>query len=205
MNHIDKVFVINLEKRKDRLDQFIEEYEKIINDNHKFERFNAIYMPDHGCLGCTLSHLEVIKQAKERGYKKIIIFEDDFQFIIDQETFHKNLKDFFDLNLDFKVCMISYNIMNNEVYPYNDLLSIATNVQTASGYIVNSDYFDELISCLSYGASQLEKTLEHWNYINDQVWKSLQKDRKWFIFNNRMGIQRESYSDLGGKITNYGV
>jgi GR25 family glycosyltransferase involved in LPS biosynthesis len=204
MNHIDKVFVINLEKRKDRLDQFTEEYKKIIDDN-KLERFDAIYRPDHGCLGCTLSHLEVIKQAKKCGYKKIIIFEDDFQFIIDQQTFHNNLRDFFDLNLDFKVCMLSYNIMNSEVYPYNDLLRITTNVQTASGYIVNSDYFDELIDCLSYGATQLEKTHQHWNYINDQVWKSLQKDRKWFIFNERMGIQRESYSDLAGKIVNHGV
>ena len=48
----------------------------------------------------------------------------------------------------------------------------------------------------------LERTGEHWNYINDQISKTIQGE-KWFIFNKRMGIQRESYSDLANMVINY--
>ena len=51
----------------------------------------------------------------------------------------------------------------------------------------------------------LELTGEHLLYINDQVWKSLQKDDKWYIFNTRLGRQRKSFSDLSGQIENYNI
>lgn len=78
----------------------------------------------------------------------------------------------------------------------NDLISTTTNSSNAAGYLVNSSAYDELIYWLSYGSEMLEKTREHWNYINDQIWKKMQGDNKWFIFNQRFGKQRDSYSDL---------
>jgi len=166
--------------------------------DEKIERFSAVYRPENPCLGCTLSHLNIIKEAKEKNYKNILIFEDDFQFIVEEHIFKSHLDEFFNSNIDFKVLMLSYNVNSNDIKKYNDIVSIANNVDTASGYIVSSKYYDELIECLEYGTMMLEKTNEHWNYINDQIWKKLQLDNKWFIFNTRMGVQRESFSDLKG-------
>jgi hypothetical protein len=196
INNIDKIFVINLDIREDRLRGFLEETDRIGLSN--VERFSAIYKPKTPCLGCTLSHLEVIKIAKERSYKNIIVFEDDFQFLVSSETFYKNLEELFCLNIDFKVVMLAYGCnSSNTQTKVNDLISTTTDASNASGYIVNESCYDDLIECLTYGAKKLEETGEHWNYINDQVWKKLQGD-KWFIFNERIGKQRPSYSELSG-------
>ncbi len=200
MDLIDRIFYINLKHRKDRYDQIISEFNKLNINMSKVERFDAIYKPQLPCLGCTESHLNVIKLARKRNYKYIMIFEDDFEFIVNETEFKDNIKKFFEKNLDFKVAMFAY-LYDSKTY-YDDLLSTTKTARTASGYIVNSKYFDELILCLQYGAVMLERTKEHWNYINDQIWKTIQGD-KWFIFNKRMGIQRESYSDLANMIINY--
>lgn len=201
MNNIDRIFYINLEKRKDRYEQINIEFVKLNLDNKIIERYDAVYIPHHTCLGCTISHLNVLKIARERNYKNVLIFEDDFEFLVDEQTFKDDIYNFFKKDLDFKVVMLSYHIKHKEYY--DNLVSVTHDAQTASGYIVNSKYYDELIGCLENGAKMLELTGEHWNYINDQVWKSLQKDNKWFIFNNRIGRQRESFSDLTGQIVNY--
>ena len=119
------------------------------------------------------------------------------------------MEDFFALDLDFRVAMLSYNIIDNSIKPYpvlQEVVGITNNVQTASGYLVNmrSDYSEELVNCLDYGAKMFEKTGEHWKYTNDQVWKMLQQDDKWFYFLERIGKQRKIYSDIHGDVIDYG-
>lgn len=93
--------------------------------------------------------------------------------------------------------MLAYASLKSDQVRINDLISYTRDASNAAGYIVNESCYDELIYWLSYGAENLKKTGEHWNYINDQIWKKLQGD-KWFVFNERMGKQRSSFSDLGG-------
>lgn len=199
MDKIDHIFLINLDKREDRLAEFMGEIEKVNLDTDKFERFPAIYRPDLPSLGCTLSHLEVIKIAKERGYQNILIFEDDFTFLVNKHEFNSRLSNFFDKNLDFKVLMLSYYIYDTHpATKYDELISSISYAAFASGYIVNQSCYDELIEHLSYGAKMLELTSEHWNYINDQIWRLSQENGGWFIFNEKIGTQRESFSDVRG-------
>jgi glycosyl transferase family 25 len=202
---LDRFFYINLDKRKDRMEEFLGEYKKMNLPDDKLERFPAILNAKNPDLGCLRSHLSVLKLAKERGYKFIVIFEDDFEFLIDSSTFSNNLKEFFSLDLDFKAVMLSYNMTGEPPIAFNKLVGITHDVQTASGYIVNMNYSEEFINCLEYGYKMLKKTGEHWNYMNDQVWKSLQKDDKWYYFMDRVGKQRKSFSNLANSITDYGV
>lgn len=62
-NNISHIFYINLKKRTDRK----EHIEKQLNDfNLLYERFEAIETPGFGCVGYTMSHLSVLKLAKEK-------------------------------------------------------------------------------------------------------------------------------------------
>ena len=73
------VHVINLDSRLDRLAEF--------NYVNKFnllrpQRFNAIRAKP-GFIGCALSHLACIKQARDRGDDMVIVLEDDCNFVVD--------------------------------------------------------------------------------------------------------------------------
>ena len=70
-NEIPK-FVVNLERRPDRLVSIKNEMNYIGWD---YEYFKAVDTNTH--VGCSLSHIEILKLAKERNYDKVLIVEDD--------------------------------------------------------------------------------------------------------------------------------
>jgi glycosyl transferase family 25 len=195
----DAVFYINLESRVDRKHQIENELQNL---NLKYERFNAIY-DSFGIVGCTKSHLEVIKIAKERKLKNVLIFEDDFQLLVTNEEFWNQINKFFKKNIDYDIVMLSYNMMKSEEYDA-DLLKVF-DAQTASGYIVNENMYDKLIKVWEEALPLLASTGKHWIYANDQIWKTLQPQNNWFAFKKRLGKQRASFSNLANAFVDYQV
>ena len=194
-NYIDKIIYINLNKRIDRREQIENE---LNNFQLSYERFEAISTPDFGIYGCGLSHLAVLKIAKERNYKNILILEDDFQFLVSKEIFEENLKNFFESNIDYDVCMLSYNLKDYIVCEKLNVDKVLF-AQTASGYIVNSNYYDKLIKLYEWCLPLLISTKQHWLYANDIVWKDYQKNDNWYYFKIRIG------SDNSNNFSDYGI
>ena len=77
----------------------------------------------------------------------------------------------------------------------HDVDATKAGIGHASGYIVNSSYYDRLINLYELAMVGLEKTKMHWVYANDVIWKSLQKKDKWYCIKNRVGVQRAGFSD----------
>jgi len=198
-NHlIDKVVYINLDYRTDRR----KEIESELNQKGiDYERFSAI-KDSNGAIGCCKSHLAVLKKARERGYKNILVLEDDFKFTVDTESFRRSIQQL--LQIPFNVCLLAYS--TNELYEteYPFLYKI-TNAQTTSGYLVHSRYYDTLIEQWEYGLQMFQETGDEQTYTCDQSWKMLQEKDTWFCFHPRMGIQRESYSDIQKGKVSYGI
>jgi glycosyl transferase family 25 len=200
MEFIDKIFYINLDKRQDRRREIETELEKMQFPLDKIERFCAI---ECGQIGCIESHLSIIRLAKERNYKNILILEDDFQFIVDRLTFDVELGKFFDKGLSFYVLMLAHLCYGSNYF--DEQVSVGTNCQDGSGYIVNKSAFDGLIHWLSLASEMLLKTGAHWLYMNDQIWKNMQGEDRWFILNKKMGQQNGSKSDLANTEVSMGV
>ena len=190
--NIDRIIYINLDKRTDRLEQINNEINKFSLED-KTEKFPAIHHSS-GTIGCGKSHLAVLKLAKERKYKNVLILEDDFYFVVSKDEFESNLKLFFENVKEFDVCLFSYNLNKSESCKYPFLLRLLDG-QTASGYLVNESYYDSLINLYEEAIPLLEKTGKHWIYANDQVWKKLQAVDTWYCFKNRLGKQRHGFSD----------
>jgi len=203
-HYIHNIIYINLDKRYDRRVQIENEL------NHmklSYERFSAI-SHKHAFIGCAYSHLAVLKLAKQRGYKNILILEDDFTFLVSKEEFERQINEVFRVIPDYDVFMLSYNL--NESQDVNIQYSEfkwkrVLYAQTASGYLVNSEYYDKLIELYEWAFPLLEQTHQHWIYMNDVVWKTLQQKDAWYCIEPRIGKQRESYSDLAGEMVNYGL
>jgi GR25 family glycosyltransferase involved in LPS biosynthesis len=190
---IEHIFYINLDKREDRK-QEIETELSNYNLSEQAERIPAILTPGQGILGCTMSHLHALQLAKQRGYRNVLILEDDFQFTVSREEWENLLSQFFDAEIEYEVCMISFNMKQSQPTEYPFLQKVVE-AQTASGYIVHESFYDRLIELYEWAIPLLEQTREHWNYANDQCWKKLQPASKWYAFSTRCGRQRAGYSD----------
>lgn len=188
---------INLDTRPDRREQIEAECARM---GLAVERFDARRSIGPGP-GCTLSHLEVLKLARSRGSPSVLIFEDDFEFLVSKETVDTLLQRLPD---DYDVVMLAYHVTCEE--PYSEDFGRALEAQTASGYIVHSRMYDRLIATLE-DAHRLyvENPSMHWVYINDQFWKQLQPVSRWYYSRIRIGRQRAGYSDLVGEFRDYGV
>ena len=200
--NIDHIFYINLEKRQDRK----EEIENELNTHGLVgERFDAI-PHNPGCVGCAKSHLSVLKLAKERNYKNVLILEDDFQFLVSKDVFEHELVQFFEqvsTKCRYDVLFLAYNLYQSCDIAGFPFIKRAVESQTASAYLVNNHYYDTLINLYEMNIPILEQTEKHWIYANDQIWKPLQKIDTWIYFTKRIGKQRPGYSDNDCRICDY--
>ena len=195
---MDNIVYINLAKRVDRREHIENELNKF---QLNFERFEAVYN-DSGILGCTKSHLEVLKLAKKQGWKSVLIFEDDFTFLVSREEFEYEIAQLMNSKVDYDVCMLAYNLMESGELNYDFLLKVRE-AQTASAYIVKDHYYDVLINLYEEAVQLLGQTGEHWTYANDQCWKSLQRKDNWICTKTRIGKQMAGYSDNSGTYTDH--
>lgn len=213
MEKIEKIFYINLDKRPDRKEEIENELESYGIPKEKIERFSAIsYNP--GCIGCSFSHICILKMALERGYRNVVILEDDFEFVTDRKTFYENLEKMFQEDTFYKpwdVILWNYNIYNPdnrvEAYGNSSTFGYVRYAQTTSAYIVNGHYIPKLLNNFLEGVNRLLDTRITWLYSIDVYWRELQKKDEWLYFKEKIGKQRASYTNTGyedeiAKITN---
>jgi glycosyl transferase family 25 len=193
MQNIDHIFYINLDRRQDRRNEIEAELAAM---NIIAERFSAI-PHNSGIVGCTQSHLAVLKLAKSRGYRNVLIFEDDFTFIVKKQAFDSYIEDFFKGNIPFDVLMLAYNINEGriETVSNNLIVNRILSASTASGYLVSKHYLDTLIELYEWAIPLLESTQHHWLYANDRAWSSLQLRDIWYALPEKIGKQRAGWSD----------
>lgn len=97
----DRIVVINLDHRTDRLETFDEQAKKY---GFEYIRFSAVPANPPSLpptWACKQSHISVIKQAIEDGVRRLLVFEDDAQFVDDfnekLEVIYNRLPDDWDM------------------------------------------------------------------------------------------------------------
>ena len=196
---IKNILYINLESRTDRRNNI--ESQLALVGFKTFERFNAIKVKN-GRVGCTLSHIKCLELAKERKYDHLLICEDDTVFL-DPTLFKKQLNTFMAKSHSWDVVIIA----GNNVPPYeriDDTCIAVTRCQTTTCYLVAGHYFDTLLANYKEGLQKLlREPHKHIDYAIDKYWLKLQEKDNWFLITPLTVVQREDYSDIEGRRTNY--
>ena len=195
---IKHAFYINLATRPDRK-QHVETQLKMLGITA--ERFNAIKLPN-GALGCSMSHLKCLETAKANAWSHLLIVEDDIKFL-NPQLFKSQLNLFLSNHKSWDVVLIG----GNNIPPYTKIDDTCVKVsmcQTTTGYLVNGHYFDILIDNFRTGIKKLlEFPQQHVIYAIDKYWFQLQKRDNWFLITPLTVTQREDYSDIEKRPTNY--
>lgn len=148
-------FVINLDDRSDRLARVAQQFENL---GWTFERFPAIVDKRH--FGCTRSHIEVCRLAKDRGYNEYMIFEDDVHLIPDIKEVEK------EWNIDFEYDLLhlgpainSHVQKDRDQYPFihlnkdvDDSININREVLCAHAMLVKAALYDDILNCKPHEA-----------------------------------------------------
>jgi hypothetical protein len=141
----------------------------------KIVRIDAIKEPN-GHLGCLKSHIKALNYALQNfsTLEYVLICEDDF-YIKDMIYCEKMLNSFFSKKLDWDVLMLAHNTVYLDYTTYSGVIKIIDS-QTASGYLIKTEYIPKLLNIYQNDLNMYNKTGK-WtdNYCTDQSWKQLQK------------------------------
>jgi len=198
ISDIKHAFYINLLSRPDRK-HHVENQLKTIGI--QAERFNAVKMAN-GAIGCSMSHLKIIEMAKNNEWDHVLIVEDDILFT-KPKVFIEQFNKFLSRHENFDVVLIA----GNNLPPHNiidESCVQVTHCQTTTGYLVKSHYYDKLIANYKEGILNLMKRPnDHRFFAIDKYWFHLQEIDKWYLLTPLTVTQREDYSDIEKRPTNY--
>lgn len=205
--YIDKIIYINLDERKDRREEIEFELNRFFVPKSKVMRFSAI-KDKIGGIGCTKSHIAALEMAKNKGYKNVMMLEDDFNFIDSFEEVNNRISDFMNKYADnWDVLNMSGGYFREIIksHLHQEKIARAIHLSTTSGYIVNNKMYDRLLDNFRFGLEKFIETNNYREYALDKYWSILQKSSKWYMCNPSIGYQRASYSDIEKSIIDYSL
>ena len=203
-DYFDKIIYINLNHRKDRKEQILNELKKMDIDENNIYRLEAVHEKYNGHIGCAKSHIKVLNYAKQNKLKNILVFEDEFVFTKDKNTVKKDLNTFLTKNKGkWDVVQLTSHYKTFRENDENNNVRLINKASTSSSYMINEAFYDKLLNSLNSSVENMEKEMIEYNKQNndvkkkktttrfalDQHWYPLQKKSNWYLFDPYLGKQ----------------
>jgi glycosyl transferase family 25 len=170
----DKIFYINLNKDVERNDYMINQFKEFgITNYERFEAIECTEVPDKslwrnfnkqdekyvkGSVGCRESHVGILKLAKERDYKFVMILEDDVKILT---------------NLNGILKENNFQIGMSDMIYFGGLLErhFRGQVVGAYAYAVRNTLFEDVIHMAIPSGMEIDnfyaKIIQHMSYNNN--------------------------------------
>lgn len=163
-SYFDKIYCLNLPSEKNRAIDSLARFKafnitaemvpatpgEILSDIYnsiKISKGESLTIPNANYLGCAISHLEIMKDALDNGYKRILILEDDL-------LIHKSIEPYFN-------DVASNQIPNDWDMLYLAWIPLSDDMQYWSYNVINDKFISKnvftaknLWSAMAYGLSE---------------------------------------------------
>jgi hypothetical protein len=203
INDICHVMYINMDYRPDRLEHAQSELSKVGLFDMATRFSGIIDSTKNGAIGCTRSHIECLKFARDNKWNHVLICEDDITFL-DPEIFKNHLDKFLHSKFPWDVVLLGGNLIPPFVHINKSCVKIVGGCQTTTGYIVNGAYLDTLIANMEEGLDNLRLNPSNTTqYAIDRNWIKLQRIGHWYIIIPLTVSQYTNYSDIEDKVVDY--
>lgn len=178
-----KAFVINLDRRPDRLVELKVpfEYERFSATNGTI--FDEVPKKLKGHIGCWDSHRRILERIKTEGLEYAVVMEDDVEF--DKEFKEKIDHYVAQLPEDWDLFYMGGWNVSKEIKKYSENLNVAEDIYTTHAYIIRDKFIPVLLEVI-YAR----------RYKIDVVFCDALKKGKCFIANPVLTWQKQGYSDI---------
>jgi len=197
----DKTFCINLDRRKDRWEECLAEFNKYNLTN--VERFNAIDGKDlqqiksgfvtPSRLALVLTNIKILEKAIQENYETILILEDDVEFTDEVNNISEYFK-FLPKDWDMLYFGGNHNTHMKILPPkiVNEKVCKLHNTYSTHCVAINKKTFTTILNRLRKCDNAL-----------DVIYVELQSTLNVYSFYPMIATQRVSFSDIENKITDY--
>lgn len=203
--YFDSIRIVNLVHRDDRRQEVIEELAKLsIEIDKNNVRFYPAVKPEEpagfpsvGARGCFMSHLSILKQAHDEGVEKLLILEDDVDFI---KTIYDVLPDVITElnNLEWDICYFGHHLSldasSGSLFKRYD-----QGIQTTHFYAVKGEVISHLIAFFELILSRLPGDPKGGPMHVDgaiSTFRAQNPDVKTIVLCEPIGYQRPSRTDI---------
>ena len=196
LNSIDQIYYINMDSRPDRRRHILQELAKIDAPFKKTQRIRAVSLPHNPQIGCALSHMKALSDARRNKYESVLILEDDFCFSKDRQRIDTMIGLLKQRVSNWDVAMLSsVNSKTNGTHLPG--ISRVIKADTTAGYLIHQKaiipVFNIFLNCTKPPSNGNMTN----NYAIDVAWQILQPRLNWYIFEPYLGLQSEQFpSDI---------
>jgi GR25 family glycosyltransferase involved in LPS biosynthesis len=202
MKTFEHVFVINLDRRPDRWDFITNQLKSVGIEAERVSGVDGDLLDPHpkigngwnhkGQAGCVLSHRKVINLAKSRGYKNILVIEDDNVFTRDFNTLFENYWKQVPENWDLLYFGGSHL---GVLKPVNINIGRCTKSFTTNMYAMKDTLFDTILNLIPETDKELEMPID----VYFSLIQSRPEQYNCYVFKPHLVWQDSIFSDIEKK------
>ena len=173
-------------------------------------------------VGCALSHVRALRFARDMGWGRFAVLEDDLAWRHGGGNASAALGTALRVRPDADVLLGAANERTLRTVPDprcsngNTTLKVVSS-QIAAFYVVAGHYVDTLLATFEEAAQKLERAAAAWEesppesrdtrydreFAIDQYWKRLMPGGDWVTTMPTVALQREGFSDIEGAVVKY--
>lgn len=186
---IDRIVLLNLPHREDRLLQSAELFEKY---SIPYERVCAIHNKEHGATGLRDTIVKLFEEEIEKKTDRLLIFEDDVTFVEGPDTFHQCMNGVMQqLPEQFHICLLGCQVTITPTHFYSANLIPVIRAYSTHAWMLSYQGMKEIL------ARDLQPPID--NHIVDHV----QPLGQTYCTYPLLASQRPDKSDIGGQFIDW--